>query len=533
MLHRPQASEIVRYFYLARARWVALTQALDLLSTELAREARFCTRTPSRLATDVRHAPHAARLLRCRAFGQHLQRLPQARQAAGQYGLYGTASGLELLAHTPEARAFLRQDADALPEQAEWLRTFLSGWSFLDLTLSTLGDIEGGQFWYQTRTTLRVCQVLRTIAEISELLQTLQNPSLATDSDCPHDLYADVSPSLCRDALVRHTGRLLAVLRAAKSPGTIRSGAYRVPDSADHSCLCFAPGIQAVPTDRREWLFLWSSAIVALVRAYRANLLTASEVVSVVGNDAMRSIVSVATSSDSDDDAPFRLFGLWAVAHLPPLTMNEGPDATEFPLHLEAQEAATVKQEIARVCGLLLGAPTALVDVHSPYQIVFSDGTHADHYHGDYFVIPVAPLVLSLVSVHLGHWLYRPSVSRLLVGWLDTADKRDDGDTLRPFFYQVGAFNALVNSVYYREAIALAERSLGASQSRAARYAAAGILRDNSRSLATAAVVLTLLVMGRIVPSTSLFITIVFGIVCSLVAAFVYPYLTVYFRGRR
>ena len=469
----------------------------------LTEEVMECSRRPVRVLYQSPHYTiHTDRLNRCLAFGQHLQRLAPNRQQSGQFGLYGTSAGLELLTECKEALQF----RDEPKVSRRWANQFLETWNFVDLIVHDLSQVDNTNCWEQSCNVLRICHLLRAVAAASKKLALFANELRREEAECNETIVADLRNDI-RNGPRSVASILHARLLAARVSSNNIPEAFRTSITTEEVTFRFACASQEVPETWRDWLFIWSSVLVAVVRAYRYNLLDEDQVGQICKITDKRRIIEVLKNRQKYGDDRFRLFGLWALNHLTPgryrsiLNADEGESETlqeedRLPsqLTLGPTEIDWLVKEIEKTTIYLLGSEAALRDVHSPYQVVFHPQSVGERWTNDHFVVPVLPVMLDLTAQYNPEWLFRPQINQILRRWRDLSSERDRENNLKTLPFQNGNYNGTVNALYYHEAAIRIAAALEAKSGRAWYLVPLGLLQENSRLTFMAALTLVLIV---------------------------------------
>src|SRR5687768_3260541 len=115
----PKYAKGMRQFLPAQLEALAtsLEQYVDSLTVSILAR----TRQPHRPSNSELPGRISRRFERCKAFGRDLDR-PLKAYDGGQYGLYGTAAALELLAQSREAAQFeVGRKINLTPDSREWV----------------------------------------------------------------------------------------------------------------------------------------------------------------------------------------------------------------------------------------------------------------------------------------------------------------------------------------------------------------------------------------------------------------------------
>ncbi|HEX6900614.1 MAG TPA: hypothetical protein VF789_12895 [Thermoanaerobaculia bacterium] len=422
------------------------------------------------------------RLGLCRAFGRDIDR-PSSEQDVHQYGLYGTAAALEILSHAKHIEQFNANRADLLTPQArELAETLLMLWNFLAFAIEDLSQLTTSKWWKQTRTTLRNCAMLCALASLRKPLKDIAEQQQETPS---LTLASELSRILSGDYIKRMAKILFSSLKSAYTPYSRVPASYRLrfdsPNISEAFTFSFATDSAGLPGTWNEWLFLSSSVLIAMTRAFSAGLLTSdeiSEIFKVSSIDRMREV----TKKSSSLDQRVRLFALYSLLQL------DG-DESKIPgnLLLSDKQKQWLLKEVSITAAAILKNSVALIDSHIPYEIRFRrDGK--TEYHDDYFVVPVVPILLTVIARTKSAWLFRPKVKSLINSWAETgqANRKNQSDIPIIVPYQLGEYNGTVNSLYYKEAATYVAHVIKERRGKGIFLALWGYVATNWRSFLTA-----------------------------------------------
>lgn len=459
-----------------RNHWEKKSEELDSFCELLEKEVQKCEREPLSLKNkkDGSWARNEARLMNCVAFGQHLQVLKENQKQAGQAGGYGTAAAMELLAHSSDAKKCKKVNS-AYNGPDEWKRQLLGCWNFLDLFICELSEVTETKYWEQSQTTLRICSLIRAVSSASTTLNLFRERSMLKFGTFDFTDYliekeeeeeSKVSSSYLRKIVCR----LLKDLEQCKiahqenmptdSPGNLLLEAtYKYAVNADE-----------VPESWNDWLFVWSSVVVSVVTARRANLLTDVDVKKFVSKQDINRMMTVLKNDKLCTHNASRLYALWALDHINPARymdhrkytlLSKNADSTgrakeaRLPSDLcwDNEEVKKLGDQVQACASVMLRRDTNLFDVHIPYQIFFNESGHVGH-RDEYYVIPTLPLLIDQVSRHRPSWVFRPRIIQLLNNWVQAVadNNRSPDGSLSQLPYQVGNYNGTVNTLYYHKA---------------------------------------------------------------------------------
>lgn len=503
-----------------RRSWRLLADSSEAFADSLCAEAVICGRNPSRLSNQEYCSSFADRLNRCNALGQHLQHVLPGRERDDQFGCYGTAAGLELMATSAAARRLAADGAHTSTNgDRPWARSFLATWNFLDLVLENLSDKPESKFWEQTRTLLRLCHVLRAICACSPVLVRFGDEATAGQFEAP--AYDDVKQRVHTAYTHGLARKVFAQIASLKFLVSADETCFRATTDNGESSFRFAVDASESAENCTEWVFVWSSVISATCRAFRAGIIPAASASAVVGPTDIRHLMSVLEDRQALSDDRYRAFGLWALSQLP--TPSDGKPLA---FGMDSGSKKWLVTEARNTCRRLLAGATSLVDVHSPYQVYFSQRTVGEKYHDDYFVVPVMPVVVDLIARYRPMWLFRPTLRSVLNEWIRCTTTRDESGSVRTLPFQVGTANGTVNSLYYVEAARAAAARIREFVRVAPLLNAIGHLRDRWQlilGIGAGAGVVMLLRVGNLGTN---WVNLGLGVLGSIIAALVVTFVS-------
>jgi hypothetical protein len=474
--------------FLVPKRWQHQAEEARLFVKHIIDELEHCSRSPERLSELPDYRTYEDRLKQSLAFGQHLQRLPPERQEYGQFGMYGTAAGLELLASSEEAREFrVASRTTAISNRGhQWAQLFLKVWNFFDLMVYDLSSIKSSKFLHQSSTLLRTCHVLRAVAASAPLLNELSDTRKREMAGCDEGLVNTLTGGLTVDSAEKIAKVCYENILGARVFSREIAEAFRVSDDVSEVTFRFARGADEVPETWKDWIFVWGSVMAAVLRAARVGLLTHQEVMKVIDFEDLRRITVLLSDRSKFADERYRLFALWALDHLIPeryqMFDDDGPQIeVNIPELLLLKKGnpfrGFVESEVARTCEEVI--KTGLwTDVHSQYQVYFKDETMAERYWYDYYVIPVLPVLLDLLARHKPNWLFRPRVADVWSRCLLIASDHNMEGNVEVLPFQTGNYNGTVNCLYYVEAALKLRPAIKSRTKRVLLYLLRGYLHD-------------------------------------------------------
>lgn len=418
----------------------ALIDGLAGLPEILSDELLFCFRNPfDKFARDKTQIPpcHAGRIGRTLAFGQHLSR----SKSSDQFGIYGTSAAIEVMANCPQAQALLKEPPPDFINN-DWLMCFLRTWNYFDLIaheFSLNAPID------QARSTLRICHMLRAAAAARSVIRRLATAYRdRIDPDLKTDLRLDSDPdpakrigSLMFDKLstvrVEEAEKVFTTNPSHKRIYTFLYGTDSEP--------------QGTPKSIREWLFLWSSVLVAVHRAMKSGIIEESQVASVITVDDLSHIRLAIENDALKGDPRCAAIGLWALDQLRRSSTESGENSL---LGFWIRENKSwLHKQVGLICHALLKSPM-WQDIYVPYERNFT-APHTVQFL-DFFVLPVFPVLIDLVAQHQPRNLFRPSVRRRLEDSVTGCQMRLPDESLCALPYQNSPWNGTVNCLYFREA---------------------------------------------------------------------------------
>ncbi len=425
-------------------------------------------RNPIKLAEATELALHKERLCRCVAFGQQLKYLTPDRNEYGQYGLYGTAAALELLALSDYARVYKENSSEALTNRTTiWANRFLCTWNFLVLAIEDLSSHRESKFWTQAQVTLRNVNVLRSLAAVNTTIEVFVDAEKSNLIPELAALKTDLGDKLSKSGIKKLAKLIYSRIKAAKIDFS-----QTIPNTELHSSkedsgtiFCFATSSYTAPTTWNQYLYLSASVLIALIKAYQAQLLTSDEVIAMFSSSDSDRLIKV-LQEVKGIDARIKLFTLYALSLLDArhtrIISNKIFEAprpktspyTGIPYHLEIGQAESqwLSKTVVQTTEVLLKSDLLLIDLHIPYDVSLSWLNYSD-----YFVIPLVPILLELLVRYDSNSIYRSYTFNLLKAWAVSAAGLSEQKPV-PFQvlpYQHGEYNGIVNMLYYREAAML------------------------------------------------------------------------------
>jgi hypothetical protein len=467
-LWRRTLHDVVAWSRLQPAKWERRARRADAGCRQVEKQVFESRRHPT--ASERERPKYAGseslqeRLNRTTAFGQWAN---QIDDKDAQHGLFGTSAAAQVLSRSAWAKAAI--NGNTLDGSDAWVNEYLRTVNFIDMVVASRGSTNGVEplVAADLGVTLRACHAARAFAAAAPVLAALSedNDQLlrAVDNGVIDDLGGDLA-----DVARRNTMAIMAILsdaqvisdqapsRGYKPPGE-SLGLALYTFTADHD----RPEDRSLPENANDWVFLHGSVLIALVRCWAAQLVRdhqeAERVCPAVGFLAFKHAIGKRASEFSVLDDRLRLFGLWALSHLDTTTpggpfgaVNGGSPGFTPPPHLslEANDLAALAEQIRKVCGRLLTNEIGLSDSYSPYT--FWSGPKKTDYKDDSLVVPVVPLLLSLVARYVPAWLSRTQVLRLIEACTDPSARAERRLTARP--YQLSTQDGVVNLSYYQEA---------------------------------------------------------------------------------
>jgi hypothetical protein len=346
----------------------------------------------------------------------------------GQYGILGTAAGLELMAST---RDFRNDVAD--PERK---RLIVDSWCYLHASLDAAGGpksaegiitqvarfIQVEQPWgqggdpedHRRSLLIRQAQVLRCLSALEHHISALATnpetkPPLGENRRLARELVAAMSA--CREEPLRSELPGLSAIGGAGDTLTV----FRF-SSADSGT---DKNLKTRPEDPVEWAYLWASFLVGITRCYLAYFIEDeqfNELVSTEDLDQLASWAYGAVRSENPDELRVGLFVGWAIVQLDEL-FRERPERDLGNLHfggigetvdrdlhhLEARPSPRWRRKLdkAMVKGAkrVIKEPALRSDLHHPYSFHIAVSSRgADKFRQDHLVVPTLPIALWLTA---------------------------------------------------------------------------------------------------------------------------------------
>jgi hypothetical protein len=358
------------------------------------------------------------------AFGQYVSR---AMAGEGQYGVYGSAAGLEILASL----------AGKPVERERWRTLLLGDWLYLQHELFPDEPLQPAE---QHALVLREAQVLRALASVrstfhEEVTRSPKSPPSDADEYARAIRSSEQWGSGAGDVLfaarmLEELGRSRELRLEVELSEQTLAGAKTVPGYR------FASNSPDSPIRDLHWAFHESAVLSALVRCSWCGLVTDDDFADLWSLEDTRFLFRWTKEVLADPRrGEFRvaLFAGWALSHLDPHCF--GTNAVEQGrrlrnLHVEppddwhtSQLQRTVgltETEFQQLGGLLsravraaLADPLRRSDLHVPYFYRVTTGTEV-HWRQEHFVVPTVPIMLSLVARYDERLLFTPALSTLL-----------------------------------------------------------------------------------------------------------------------
>jgi hypothetical protein len=517
-------------------KWAGRAERLEKGREELEQEVLDCRRLPAESDRERGQYPEdpafEERLDRCLAFGQWATRAETGEEKRdAQHGLFGTCAAIQVLSKSALATGACKGEASAA--HTPWVKTYLETVNFLDLIAKYYREDGDPKLEVKVaaelNVTLRACHAVRALAAAKPVLADLEG----NEGDLAEvikreagDVSADLGGDL-GEVVPRIAAKMLATLEGVSVPQKDARG-FRPKDAQEATNLyCFT----AVGDDKRDlpdnvddWVFLYGSVLAAVARAWAAELTEDSDVIGrICPPDDFFIFVDQMKEPPADLDVRLRLFGLWALSHLDHKTpggplRTEADDKVKVPRVMrEAIEGDWLKEAIIDVCDELLDSEIRQADTFSPYS--FRIDETAD-YKTDSLVVPVVPLLLSLIARYEHANLCRRSVLHLIHGCLEKGARTSD-HAARPF--QLSTRDGIVNLSYYQEAyqaLALASTQIAASRWQRFSTHRRAVFRDFGPYKTALSILLVAVLFALVAAFSKLwFAAFVAGILTSSVAA--------------
>jgi len=535
----------------SRKRWKlresAFLEALQLLESSVI-ESRRDPSLSERESND--YTPYKERIERCTAFGQYATKVSPAEQRLAQLGLFGTAAGFQVLS-TSSWAADMRTGAAPTGENSRWLEVYLRCLNFVDLVVSPPDPNPGGAIWEQRRLTLRLCHLLRAVAAAAPTLDALASSSWLTSGSAVTAPRGDLGTPINRIAAA-HAAALASMLRDGKRLTSEVDHGYAAGKSETGHLYTFGVTSRDAPTTCDEWVFMWASVLSSVVRCYRQGLLPTATVEELCPPADVRLLENILREPPDDLDRRYRLFGLWAISHLDVLTLG-GPlgvtesDSAQVPESLGLNQPEQVQwlcEATRDTTRGLLAKEVALVDSWRPYTTYIGPPTEPEYaqtpgeaadesvsstlnprdFRDDYLVVPVVPVLLSLVARYDPRYLCRRAVLEVVKASVDPGHRRDSG---RAKPYQLGSRDGVVNLSYWQEAyraLATGARAIHGRVGRRISYVTGATFRDNGRRNVLLVLVLLTAIGYAVAQSTKSFASgVIFAVLASVLAAAISP----------
>lgn len=519
-------------------KWEARAERLRLGCEEIEQEVLAGKRLPAESDRErdkyKDHKSFDGRLKRTVAFGQWATpATTEDEMRDAQHGLFGTCAALQVLSKSAWAVAVRKQEISAA--QTPWVETYLKTINFLDLVADGRREGEESELKVaaELNVTLRACHAARALAAAAPVLGDLSTNrgelAGAMDQAVLDDLQGDLTGVVPRIA-----PEVLATLQKVHVPSeTARKTGFRPAKVSEginlYAFAAIGDDERDLPVNVDDWVFMYGSVLVALVRALAAGLtrdsLEAEQICPLKDLVVFREQMEKPPTEELDDR--LLLFGLWALSHLDtktpggPLEIGLEP-RLYLPSWLSMSDPGWLKEQIVEVCDRLLGSEIRLADTFSPYSFRIDTREPAD-YKTDSLVVPVVPLLLSLIARYEPADLSRRPVLELIHACLE-ADAKSRPQASRPF--QHSTRDGIVNLSYYQEAcheLALASTRIAASRSQRISIHARAIIRDFGRRTVVVILVLAAMVAFFLSTRSDLWqVAFLYGVLSSAVAAVVF-----------
>jgi hypothetical protein len=293
-----------------------------------------------------------------------------------------------------------------------------------------------------------VCQLLRGISSVTRILELLARPDIQLNASIQDHQVSVLQIGL--DQCARTYGaQLLGMLEMVKVEASPDRVTHRPTPLKDHATFRFASDSDEIPETWDDWLFLWSSVIVATMSAMREGVITEHQFGTICTHKDINAIWAVLRSPNTCNDHRFRLHALWALDHLLPDRYGVHPaKASTAQIAEEAgipsdfvpheKEVKWLKDQVRKSVTYLLRSDIGLVDVHVPYQVFAEQGNNRE-FRDDYYVVPVLPVLIDQVARHKDWWLFRPRLTRLLARWPPSITSAATGGNVSLLPFQVGS----------------------------------------------------------------------------------------------
>ncbi len=394
------------------------------------------------------------------------------KQRAGQYGVLGTAAGLELMCSTCDFEDDITDDPR--------IELISGSWRYLQLTLTT----KGGEIPdLRASLVVRQTQVIRALSALQLRLARL------CQVDSTGKLFSpEANQALAGQILGELKEARVEKIKALSEPGRRNDhdlvGGYR-----------FSSGSNAEPQTPIEWAYLLSSVLVALSRACLVRLLAPEQLSEYISKEDLFRLVEWVTDhadplkSPSPEEFRVALFGGWSLLQFDELfgdidrsgVRNIHARYSEEILDVETSELAVKGERRRRLQrALRRGAKEVITDgdrqsdLHHPYTFCFDEESpyDADSYRQDHLVVPTVPVALWLIARLDSKALFDPRTEDLAVR-VASCFKDHHSPGVAPG--QSSTYNGTVNMNYLHDAVdAVEQRSArGAQDRRSWRWSAA------------------------------------------------------------
>jgi hypothetical protein len=533
-LWRRTALDVGSWFGKKPNKWEARADRLKRGSQEIEREVLDSKRLPAESEREQDkyeyHPCFQGRLKRTIAFGQWaVPATTEMEMRDAQHGLFGTCAAIQVLSKSAWAEVSRKRETPS--DNASWLNTYLRTVNFLDLVVEDRLSHDGPELKVaaELNVTLRACHAARALAAAAPVLADLSaNRGELADAMDP-SVLGDLQDDLA--AIVpRLAPEILETLSKVRVPHKkARQTGFRPANASDRINLYTFTAIgddqRDLPDNVDDWVFVYSSVLVALVRAWAADLTRDTErAVEICPIEDFLAFRKQMEKPPGELDDRLRLFGLWALSHLDDETpggpLGVGSDGkVDLPPSLTVNDGGWLTKEINAVCGRLLRSEIGQADTYSPYSFRIDTQKNAD-YKTDSLVVPVVPLLLALIARYDPTNLSRRPVLGLIHACLDI-DARTSPNAARPF--QLSTRDGIVNLSYYQEAcqeLALASARMAEARWRRVQSNGLGILRDFGAGAAFLVLLVATIVSYLLVTHSNLWeVAFLYGILASAVAA--------------
>ena len=138
-------------------------------------------------------------------------------------------------------------------------------------------------------------------------------------------------------------------------------------DSAGACVFRLGSDAEGLPSTWNQWLFVWGSALIGIVSAYQAGVVTQDELLSICAASDVASVRGLLDDPDKKIDDRIRLFTLYSLQRLDP----KHAGAALGRLRLSDDEGRRLEKSIALTVLRLLRSDVSLIDAHLPDDVLF------------------------------------------------------------------------------------------------------------------------------------------------------------------